>query len=76
MSNENYTVILNSTIQDSRLSWTARGLNHYILSLPDGSDICVAHLSEQSLADDQASLNSALKELEDFGYLAKRGKKT
>ena len=74
MSIENCTVILNSAIQDGRLSWTARGLHHYILSLPDDSDICVAHLFEQSLADDQASLNSALKELKDFGYLTNRAK--
>jgi hypothetical protein len=68
---KNYTVILNSTIQDSRLSWKARGLHHYLLSLPDDWDICIAHLSEQSLADGRASLNSALKELETLGYLFK-----
>ena len=48
---KNYTVILNSTIQDGRLSWKARGLHHYILSLPDDWDICIAHRSEQSIND-------------------------
>ena len=68
---KNYTVILNATIQDSRLSWKARGLHHYILSLPDDWDICIAHLSEQSLNDGMAIVKSALKELETFGYLSK-----
>lgn len=68
---KNYTVILNATIQDSRLSWKARGLHHYILSLPDDWDICIAHLSEQSINDGMAIVKSALKELETFGYLSK-----
>lgn len=68
---KNYTVILNSTIQDSRLSWKARGLHHYILSLPDDWDICIAHLSEQSEPDGEAIVKSALKELEAYGYLTK-----
>ena len=68
---KNYTVILNSTIQDSRLSWKARGLHHYILSLPDDWSICIAHLTEQSLPDGEATVKSALKELEALGYLSK-----
>lgn len=68
---KNYTVILNSTIQDSRLSWKARGLHHYILSLPDDWSICIAHLTEQSDPDGEATVKSALKELEIFGYLSK-----
>ena len=67
----NYTVILNSTIQDSRLSWKARGLHHYILSLPDDWHICVAHLAEQSEPDGEAIIKSALKELESNGYISK-----
>jgi hypothetical protein len=68
---KNYTVILNSTIQDSRLSWKSRGLHHYILSLPDDWSICIAHLTEQSLPDGEATVKSALKELETLGYLSK-----
>jgi hypothetical protein len=68
---KNYTIILNSTIQDSRLSWKARGLHHYILSLPDDWHICVAHLAEQSEPDGEAIIKSALKELEVNGYITK-----
>ena len=68
---KNYTVIINSTIQDSRLSWKTRGLHHYILSLPDDWSICIAHLTEQSDLDGEATVKSALKELEIFGYLSK-----
>ena len=68
---KNYTVILNSTIQDSSLSWKARGLHHYVLSLPDDWSICIAHLTEQSLSDGEATVKSALKELEAQGYLSK-----
>ena len=68
---KNYTTILNATIQDSRLSWKARGLHHYILSLPNDWHICVAHLAEQSEPDGEAIVKSALKELEVNGYITK-----
>ena len=68
---KNYTTILNATIQDSRLSWKARGLHHYILSLPNDWHICVAHLAEQSEPDGEAIIKSALKELEVNGYITK-----
>ncbi len=68
----NYTLILNATLRDERLSWKARGLHHYILSLPDTWEINIAHLAKQSDRDGVDVVKSALKELESCGYISKK----
>lgn len=68
---KNFTQIVNSTLRDTRLSWKARGLHHYLLSLSNNWDVCIAHLVEQSKQDGMASVKSALKELESMGYMHK-----
>ena len=68
---KDYTVISNSAIRDSRLSFKARGLHHLLLSYPDGWEINTEHLSDQSESDGKTSVCSALKELEKFGYLTR-----
>jgi len=40
----NFTIAPNSTIRDSSLSWAARGLLIYLLSLPPDWKVCVPHL--------------------------------
>jgi len=61
--------ISNSEVRDARLSWKARGLYHYLLSLPSGWEINPAHLAEQSDKDGVDSVKSGLKELEALGYI-------
>ena len=65
---KNYTVIDNTFIKDTRLSWKAKGLMTYLLSLPDDWTI---HLSEieQHATDGKSALRSAINELKEFGYL-------
>lgn len=58
------------TIQDVRLSFKARGLLAYILSLPPGWTVRVAHLMRQGIEGREA-IRGAFKELEGLGY-AKR----
>ena len=68
---KDYTVISNLAIRDKRLSFKSRGIHHLLLSYPDGWKINIAHLSEQSDKDGQSAIASALKELEQLGYLTR-----
>lgn len=65
---KNYTVLDNTFIKDNRLSWKAKGLMTYLLSLPDDWTI---HLSEieQHATDGKSALRSAINELKELGYL-------
>ena len=65
---KNFTVLDNTFIKDTRLSWKAKGLMTYLLSLPDDWTI---HLSEieQHATDGKSALRSAINELKEFGYL-------
>ena len=64
----NYSVISNGVINDTRLSWGARGLLVYLLSKPDNWIVTTAHLEKQSDAGRHAT-NSLIKELKDAGYM-------
>lgn len=65
---KNFTVLDNTFIKDTRLSWKAKGLMTYLLSLPDDWTI---HLSEieQHATDGKSALRSAINELKELGYL-------
>jgi hypothetical protein len=67
-TNRNYTVINNTILNDSRLSWKARGLAAYLLTKPDNWNISREHLETQA-PDGSASVRSALKELRNLGYI-------
>lgn len=68
---DNPYVMLNKTcINDVRLSWKAKGILGYLLSLPDDWQIYQTELVKHS-ADGIKSLASGLKELENYGYLKK-----
>ena len=64
----NYTILDNTFIKDVNLSWKAKGLMAYFLSLPDDWEI---HLSEieKHATDGKATLRSAINELKEQGYL-------
>lgn len=64
-----YVMIERSTVQDERLSWEARGLLVYLLSLPPDWDIRVSHLQKQGDAGRDA-LRRILRELQGFGYVS------
>lgn len=70
VGNMGFTSIINSTIQSKILSWEARGLLTYLLSLPDDWDINVTHLINQSPAKRKKVL-SIIEELIRFGYVRK-----
>ena len=65
---KNYTVLDNTFIQDTGLSWKSKGLMTYFLSLPDD---WVIHFSEveKHATDGKGALRSAINELKEHGYL-------
>jgi len=64
----NYTVMSNYHLKDINLSYRAKGLLSFMLSLPDDWDYSVKGLVKVSKESIKA-IRSTLKELEDMGYL-------
>lgn len=77
--NKNYSSINNTVLRDERLSWRARGIAAYLLTMPDDWEINHDHLWKHGIEGRDAVLN-AMRELEEVGYLVrtktqdKRGK--
>ncbi|HLL73578.1 MAG TPA: hypothetical protein VK363_19225 [Pyrinomonadaceae bacterium] len=69
----NYVQVENATAQDKRLSWAARGLLVYLLSLPTDWEIRVSHLINQGDMGRDA-LRRTLHELQSFGYASGVGR--
>lgn len=68
---DNPYVMMNKTgLHDIRLSWKAKGLLAYILSLPDDWQIYESELQNHA-KDGKDSLKSAMKELMEFGYVVR-----
>jgi hypothetical protein len=68
-----YIVIDRATAQDQRLTWEARGMLLYLLSLPDNWNIRVAHLQKHGGAGRDA-VRRILSELQTLGYLSGFGR--
>lgn len=66
---KNFTIMSNHHLQNKNLSFKAKGLLSYMLSLPLDWDYSLAGLLANS-KDKITSLKSALKELKDNGYLS------
>ncbi|MGR5998369.1 DnaD domain protein [Bacillus cereus] len=65
---KNYTTINNTGLRDERLSWKAKGILAYILSLPDDWVFYMEEISTHS-KDGIDSLRVGMKELKKFGYV-------
>lgn len=63
-----YTVINNTFLRDERLSWQAKGVFTYLLSLPEDWVICMSEI-ETHASNGRDSLRRCIKELKEFGYL-------
>lgn len=66
--NKNYTVMSNYHLRDKNLSLKTKGLLSIMLSLPDDWDYSIAGLTT-ICKDGESAVRSALKELEEHGYL-------
>lgn len=69
---KNYTTIANFAFEDERLSLKAMGLFAYLMSKPDNWNITSRGIASQ-VKEGRDAVLSAMKELEDAGYLV-RGK--
>lgn len=67
-----YTVIRDKTIRDSRLSYKARGLLSYLLSLPDDTLVNREILAAASDRDGPDAVRTGLRELVLTGYIEHR----
>ncbi|HFU7080336.1 TPA: DnaD domain protein [Bacillus cereus] len=65
---KNYTTINNTGLRDERLSWKAKGILAYILSLPDDWVFYMEEISTHA-KDGIDSLRVGMKELKKFGYV-------
>ena len=65
----NYVVMANYHLRDRSLSYKAKGLLSYMLSLPDDWDYSYAGLISSS-KDEEFSVKSGIKELKIAGYLS------
>ncbi len=63
------TVLANQILQDSRLSYRARGLAAAAISFPHNWDWSAERLAKSSPGEGRDAIRTALKELEEHGYL-------
>lgn len=66
---KNFTVLNNDLIRDSRLSFKARGLLQYMLSMPDDWKFYVSELAKHSSKEGESAIRSGIEELEKLGYM-------
>lgn len=68
---DHYTIISNAALRDERLTWKARGLLAYLLSMDTGWETSIRRLATVA-PDGKSAVETALAELETFGYLERR----
>lgn len=66
-----FTQVANCVLNDSRLSWKAKGIFSYLYSKPDDWDFSAMRIQDDS-SDGYKPLISGIKELEEFGYLTRK----
>lgn len=68
MKRNGFTIINNGVLNNTQLSWKAKGLFAYLCSQSDSWDFYEVEVLKHS-TDGRASLRAGLKELEEHGYL-------
>lgn len=66
---KNFSVFDNNLLRDSNISFRARGLLTYMLSLPDDWKFYVSELAQHSDKEKETAIRSAIDELEKAGYM-------
>lgn len=69
--NGNYTVMNRTALNDNRLSWKAKGIIAYMLSMPDDWVFYIEELTKHS-TDGEKSFRAGFKELKECGYVERR----
>lgn len=68
---KNYVTMNRTALNDKRLSWKAKGIMAYMLSMPDDWVFYMEELQSHS-TDGKASFQSGFKELKDCGYVERK----
>lgn len=68
--NRDYTVINNTSIRDTRLSWKAKAIHVFMLSKPDDWTFYNEEM-QQWAKDGKDSFTAGLRELQKYGYVKK-----
>lgn len=68
---DHYTIISNAALRDKRLTWKARGLLAYLLSMDTGWETSIRRLATEA-PDGKSAVETGLGELEALGYLERR----
>ena len=69
--NSNYVVMNRTALNDKRLSWRAKGIMAYLLSMPDDWVFYMEELQTHS-TDGKTSFTNGFKELKDCGYVERK----
>lgn len=75
---KNFSIFDNNLLRDSEISFKARGLLTYMLSMPDNWKFYVSELATHSKKEGESAIRSAIEELEKAGYMKRvrqRGEK-
>lgn len=67
----NFVILQNSVVRDGALSFKARGVLGFLLSQPAGYQTSADAIAAASHSDGRTAILSALRELEDAGYLVR-----
>lgn len=70
---DNFTTIPNEFVNDTSLSWKAKGIFLYLASRPDDWVFSMDHIRQQA-TDQMGALQTGIKELEKAGYLRRQRK--
>lgn len=70
-----YTIMSNMGLQHRGMSWRARGMLAYMLSMPDDWIFYETELAKQSESEGKHVVSNTLKELEERGYLVRSQKR-
>ena len=71
---DKFTTILNNTLQDSRLSYRARGILAYLLSKPDNWKANISDIAKNG-EEGQRAVRTAIEELDYYGYFKSERKR-
>lgn len=70
IKSENYTTVSNLPLQNKNLSWKAKGVLMYLMTLPSSWEIRLSDLENRS-TDGRDSTNGAIKELMEARYISR-----
>lgn len=68
----NFSIISNDALHDERLSYGARGILSYLLTLPSNWNVSIAHLVSKSRKDGRDKVTGLFSELMELGYAERK----